>query len=457
MRVRRRSMRVVIMCGALALLSAVAPAGAKVSENDAQQLRNRLTPLGGERAGNEDGTVPEWRGGLTAPPPCNGAQARYCDPNAGEKPYVTITAGTREEWRDYLSAGHIALLEGHRKTYRMELYRSQRTFANPGAVYDAAYQNAIKATLSPTGNAVRDASIAVPFPMPKNGSEIIWNHKLRWRGTGYRRGVTQASVTPSGEAHLVSFREDADFPYARGGEDEDGIAQQWLWVVLQPERLHGFLMLVKESLDQEATPQQAWLQQQREDEPRRMRRGKTFGFDGPAMLSDDLRFDDQLDSYFGSPERYTWRIVAKREMVVPYNSYALHGGRRTLRSLIRPAHMDPTLARYELHRVWVVEAILKPKDLHRHKRRTFYFDEDSWQILMVDLYDQSDRLWRFQEVHPIMAYDKATLMPAVEVHYDLGSSRYLLLGADEKDAERVEMGFDPELFTPSGARKSAPE
>jgi hypothetical protein len=242
-------------------------------------------------------------------------------------------------------------------------------------------------------------------------------------------------------------REDADFPYARGAPDEDGFAQQWLWVVLQPERLKGFLLLAKESLDQEAVPQQAWLQQQR----------KTFGFDGPAMLSDDLRFDDQLDAFFGSPSRYTWRIVAKREMVVPYNSYALHSGRRTLRSLIRPAHMDPTLARYELHRVWVVEAILKPRELHRHKRRTFYFDEDSWQILMVDLYDPTDKLWRFQEVHPIMAYDKATLMPAVEVHYDLGSSRYLLLGADENDPERAEIDFDPELFTPSGARKSAPE
>lgn len=445
------------LSGALVLMSATGPASAKVSEVDAQQLRTRLTPLGAERAGNEDGTIPEWRGGMTAPPPCNAAGARYCDPFAGEKPYVTITPGSREEWRDYLSAGHIALLEGNRKTYRMELYRSQRTFANPGAVYDAAFQNATKATLSPMGDAVRDATVAVPFPIPKDGNEIIWNHKLRWRGTAYRRGVTQASVTPSGEAHLVQFREDADFPYARGATDEDGIAQQWLWVVLQPTRLQGFLLLVKESLDQAALPQQSWLQQQREDEPRRIRRGKAFGFDGPAMLSDDLRFADQYDAFFGSPERYTWRVVDRREMVVPYNSYALHSGRGTLRDLIRPAHMDPTLARYELHRVWVVEAILKPKHLHRHKRRTFYFDEDSWQILMVDLYDTNDRLWRFQEVHPIMAYDKATLMPAVEVHYDFNSSRYLLLGSDENDAERVEMGFDPVLFTPSGARKSAPE
>ena len=441
----------------LALACAPAISMAKVSEEDAQQLRNRLTPLGGERAGNEDGTIPEWRGGLTAPPPCHAAGARYCDPNPEDKPYVTITAGTREEWRDYLSAGHLAMLEGNRKTYQMNLYESRRNFANPGVVYDAAYQNATKAILSGTGNAVRDASIAVPFPIPKNGTEIIWNHRLRWRGPAYTRSMTQASVTPSGEAHLVNLREDADFPYARGEIAKDGIAQQWLWVVMQPERLHGYLMLAKDSLDGEALPPQAWMQQPREGEGRRIRQARMFGFDNNAMLSDELRFEDQLDGFFGTPQRYTWRIVDRRPVVVPYNSYALHSGRKTLRSLIRPAHMDPALARYELHRVWVVEASLKPQSLHRHKRRTFYFDEDSWQLLMVDLYDRSDKLWRFQEIHTVMAYDRATLFPAVEVQYDLASSRYLLQGIDENDPERTEMAFDPEHFTPSGARDSAPK
>ncbi|TDU28055.1 uncharacterized protein DUF1329 [Panacagrimonas perspica] len=451
MRVRRLLWGLVLACVPMVSI-------AKVTEEDAQQLRNRLTPMGAERAGDEDGTIPEWRGGMTAPPPCYVAGGRYCDPHPEDKPYVTITTGTREEWRDYLSAGHIALLEANRKTFQMNLYPSRRTFANPGAVYDAAYQNAIKATLSPGGNAVREARIAVPFPMPTAGAEVVWNHRLRWRGPAYRRVLTQASVTPSGEATLLSLREDADFPYARGELGEDGVAQQWLWVVLLPERLQGYLMMVKDSIDGDGVPLTAWRQQPREGEvARRMRKSRMFGFDNNMMLSDDLRFEDQLDGFFGSPERYTWRIVARRPMVVPYNSYALHSGRKTLRSIIRPAHLDPALVRYELHRVWVVEAELKPQALHRHKRRTFYFDEDSWQLLMVDLYDRTDKLWRFQEIHPLMAYDRATLMPAVEVQYDLASSRYLLQGIDENDPERAEMAFNPEHFTVSGARDSAPK
>jgi hypothetical protein len=447
------AMRFLLGC---TVLLACAPAFAKVSQNDADQLRTRLTPLGAERAGNASGTIPEWRGGLTAPPPCHRDGARYCDPHAGETPYATITAANLEEWRDKLSAAQIALLTLYPDSYRLPVYPSRRTFANPPGVYEAAYQNALKAALMPSGNAVREASLAVPFPIPKHGAELAWNHRLRWRGPGYTRSFSQASVTPSGEAHLVTIREDADFPYARGEAPEDGAIQRWLWLAMQPERLHGFLTLFHDSLDAENHPTQAWVQQPRDPGKGRIRKSRSFGFDNPAMLSDDLRLDDQYDAFSGSPERYSWRLIAKREMVAPYNAYPLHDGRRTVRELIQRGHPNPALTRYELHRVWVVEATLKPKALHRAKRRTFYFDEDSWQILMVDLYDRADRLWRAQEVHPIMAYDRATLIPAVEVLYDLDSSRYLLTAIDENDPERVERAFEEKHFTPAGARDAAP-
>lgn len=439
------------------LLLGCSPAMSAVSPADADQLRTRLTPLGAERIGSADGTIPEWRGGLTAPPACHAAGTRYCDPHAGERAYATITAENLDPWRERLSAAHIAMLERYPDTYRLPVYASRRTFANPPAVYDAAYQNALKATLAPSGDAVRDATIAVPFPIPKDGAELVWNHRLRWRGPAYTRSASQASVTPSGEAHLVTIREDADFPYARGALAEDGVAQRWLWLVMQPERLHGYLTLAHDSLDAQAHPMQAWSQQPRHPEPRRIRKSRNFGFDSPAMLSDDLRFEDQYDSFFGSPSRYTWRVIAKREMVVPYNAYPLHSGRRTVRALLQRGHMNPALARYEVHRVWVVDATLKPKALHRHKRRTLYIDEDSWQILMVDLYDRADRLWRWQEVHTVMAHDRATLMPAVEVLHDLDSTRYLLTATDEHDPERVETAFEDNHFTPAGARKAAPQ
>ncbi|MGQ0698560.1 MAG: DUF1329 domain-containing protein [Panacagrimonas sp.] len=438
---------------ALALLLVYLPAAARIEQREADQLRNRLTPLGAERAANAAGTIPEWRGGLTAPPPCHAAGQRYCNPFAADKPLTTISATNLDAWRDQLPAGQIDLLLRHPQTYRIAVYPSRRSFANPGAVYEAAYRNALKASLAPSGNAVREAALAVPFPVPKNGVEPIWNHRLRYRGPGYSRRFSQASVTTSGEASLVRVREDVDVPYASTGSLDEGVALRWLQVAMNPERLHGYLSLFHESLDTDHWPQKTWRQF---PEPSRIRKEKTFGFDNAGMLSDDLRFDDQLDTYFGSPQRYSWRIVAKRELVVPYNSYAMHSGRGSLRELIRPGHLDPKLARHELHRVWVVEANLKPNATHRYKRRTFYIDEDSWQILGVDLYDRDDRLWRWQEVHTIMAYDRSLLMPSVEAIYDFDSSRYLVTGIDEGDPERVETSFDADRFTPSDAQAQVP-
>ncbi|WP_420464742.1 DUF1329 domain-containing protein [Panacagrimonas sp.] len=437
----------------LIFLFATLPVAAKVTEREASQLRARLTPMGAERAGNAEGTIPEWRGGLTAPPPCHVEGNRYCNPYADDQPYAVINGDTLEKWLDFLSPAQIEMVREH-PSFSMPVYPTRRSFANPGAVYEAAYRNAIGASLLPSGNGVRDAATAVPFPIPKDGVEPIWNHKLRYRGTGYSRWVTQATVTQSGGAHVLRMREDVGMPYAGPeGAVEDGIALKWLQVALQPERIEGFLSLIHEPANFDAQPQKLWRQL---PGPRRMRLEKTYGYDSPAILSENLRTDDQLDTYFGSPERYLWRIADKREMVVPYNAYAAHSGRVNLRELIRPAHLNPALTRYEVHRVWVIEASLKPNATHRYKRRTFYIDEDSWQILMVDLYDNRDRLWRSQEVHTIMAYDRATLIPAVEVSYELGTRRYLVLGIDEGDPERVEIAFDPERFTLSGARDQAP-
>ncbi len=60
---------------------------AAVSADEAKQLGTTLTAVGAEKAGNKDGTIPEYTGGLTTPPA--GFQAGSGirpDPFANEKP-----------------------------------------------------------------------------------------------------------------------------------------------------------------------------------------------------------------------------------------------------------------------------------------------------------------------------------------------------------------------------------
>ena len=398
------------------------------------RLGQMLTPLGGERAASEDGSVPAWQGGLASAPPCYQAGGRYCDPYAGERPYLTINASNLDEWRDRLSAGQIEMIQRHPDSYRIQLYRSRRSFANPPAVYEAARENAKSATLAPSGREVRDASVAIPFPITRDGLEMVWNHRLRYRGPGSRRWLQQAVVSGSGEAQVIDFLEDLHFPYGRGLELDDFMALYWLRVSIAPENLAGAITLIHDSLNHVEEPSLAW---QRGTEDQIMVRDRSHGFDHFALLSSTLRMDDQLDTWFGNPERYTWRVINKQPMVVPYNSYALHN-RENLARIIRPAHPDPALPRYELHRVWVVEASTKPSAVHRVKRRRLYIDEDSWQILMVDLYDAGNRLWRWQETHTIMAQDHPVLVPNMEIIFDLDSARYWLQAIAD---DRPEMSF----------------
>jgi hypothetical protein len=115
-------------------------------------------------------------------------------------------------------------------------------------------------------------------------------------------------------------------------------------------------------------------------------------------------------------------------MYVPYNSYKLHAKGIAYEDILKPGHINPAYTRYELHRVWVVDARLKKGMRHLYARRTFYIDEDSWQILAVDQYDERGQIWRVSEAHPINYYEVPVLWTTLELHYDLQSRRYLAFG-----------------------------
>ena len=57
------------IAAALTVALSAAPVQAKVSSADAAKLGTELTPLGGEKAGNADGSIPAWNGGLTSSRP----------------------------------------------------------------------------------------------------------------------------------------------------------------------------------------------------------------------------------------------------------------------------------------------------------------------------------------------------------------------------------------------------
>jgi hypothetical protein len=449
-------MNMLLRTSLLAALAFATPAGAKVSAEEAARLGKELTPVGAVKAANKDGSIPAWDGGLTKAPPCfKGEGTRYCDPFPDDKSTLTITAKNLAEHKARLTPGQLALFDKYPDTYAMKVYPTRRTFANPDFVYEATAKNATTAELGGNGEALMNAVTGIPFPIPQNGHEVIWNHKVRYRDTGVRRWNNQFAVTTAGEYNMVKIQEDAYFVYSTPGITTEQLNNKILYflqLTTEPPRLAGTILLVHETMDQVKEPRGAW---QYNPGQRRLRRAPNIAYDNPGTASDGLRTNDQLDMYNGAMDRYQWKLVGKQEVYVPANSYAIHSDALKYRDVMKKGHINQDHARYELRRVWVVDSFVKPGVSHIYKRRTFYVDEDSWQIVVVDVYDQRDQMWRVQEGHHVIAYDKPYQLPVLETVYDLQSARYLVMAANNEDPETVTRSFKVEDFSPTNVSKLA--
>lgn len=394
----------------------------------AAQLGKELTPLGAEAAGSPDGTIPPWTGGLTAPIPGFTPGGHYPDPFAADKILFTIHAGNVEQYRDKLTPGQVALLKKY-PTWKMNVYPTRRSASYPKPVYEATAANVGRARLAPGGNGVLGTTAGIPFPMPKDGLEAIWNALLRYKGDTYAMSWSQAAVTRGGAYTLVRFEYEYDFHYGNlskpEAEREPNKLVNFLQIVTAPARLAGQVLLVHETVDQVSQPRTAWTYNPGQ---RRVRLAPHVAYDNPGTASDGLRTNDDFGMFNGATDRYEWKLLGKQVLYIPYNSYRLSGNTVRYADILVPGHLNPDLARYELHRVWVVEATLKPGANHIYKRRVFYIDEDSWAVVVVDKYDARGELWRVSEQHSINFYDVPMFYGTVEVHHDLHSGRYIAMG-----------------------------
>ena len=438
----------ILLGGALA-----SPAWAGIGPGDIARLGADLTPLGGERAGNAEGTIPEWTGGIVAPPAGYKVGEHHRDPYAGDRPRFVIDAAALDKHRGRVPLGLQRMLETY-PGLRMPVYPTRRSASVPQRIYDATRKIAATAKLVDGGNGVAGAVIGIPFPIPKNGLEAIWNHLLRYRGETVACTIGQAAVTRGGAYTLVKQSLEIELRYSLPGMTLEKLGNRMILFkqkTLAPARLAGDIVLVHETMNQVREPRNAWTYNPGQ---RRVRRAPNIAYDNPGTSSDGLRTADQLDMFNGAVDRYDWKLVGKREMYVPYNSYRLHGADLAFTDILKPLHVNPEHLRYELHRVWIVEATLKTGASHIYKRRTFYIDEDSWQILVADIYDNRDQLWRVSEAHAINYYEKPLVWPTLEVHTDLQAGRYLAFGLDN---EFPMCTWDSRLrsrdFTPAALRR----
>ena len=436
----------------VALLGCTA-AVAATPEQVAQLGGAQLTPLGAERSGNAEGTIPAWEGGITGTPAGYSTGGQHVDPYAEDSPLFTITVENVAAYADKLSEGQKALLRAYPDTWQMQVYRTRRSASYPEWVYAAVKANATSAQVLREGKGgVSGSNVSSPFPIPASGIEVVWNHNLRWRGIRVSRSLGQAAVTRKGRYSVTITRQEIALPYGAPADDAlrlkfPNILFALKGKVIEPGLVAGEGSLLIEPIDQTREPRKSWLYV---PALRRVLRAPYLSDDYPAPNTDNLRTMDEGDLYNGSPERFEWKLLGKRELYIPYNAYRLDAANLAYKDILQQHHINPALARYELHRVWVVEGTLKPGMKHLYSRRVFYVDEDSWQIAVADSYDQDGKLFRTAEAHAMNFYEVPLLWSTLEVYYDLKQQRYLVAGLDNgRNPYRFSDEADPREFSPN--------
>ena len=442
-----RPFRILPLCALMTV--GWAAALASVTNQEAAELKSRLTPVGAERAGNADGSIPAWTGGVTSAPGYVSGAPRP-DVFAGDKPLFSITARNFHDYEDKLPEGAKALF-AKQADYRMDIYPSHRSAAAPEWVYENIFRNATRAHAAPEGIAygVEGAVGGIPFPIPKNGFEAMWNHLLAFWGPARELTVSTYIVPAGGTVEKASaYKEIADFPYYFQGATPDSVGPYYfktLHLAVAPAARAGEAYLNWQPINIKRNSFAAWRLLPREH---RVRKAPGISYDVPDADAAGFVSLDEYYVFFGGLDRYNFKLVGKKEMYVPYNNNRLY--LRPTAEIVGPRHANPDDLRYELHRVWVVEGTLRPGAHDVVSRRRLYLDEDTWLATYSDSWDDSGKLWKFGQATMYLMPDVPAVIIGSQFVYDLALGGYVFRFAfnDQATAYKVTPPHPASLFTP---------
>ena len=442
--------KTLLVCASMALLAFAGTAIAQVTPQQAQQLKSNLTPLGGEKAGNKDGSIPAWTGGYTTPLPGYRAGGHRGDPFAGEKPLFSITAQNMGNYADKLSDGTKAMLKRYPGTYRVDVYQTHRTAAAPQWVYDNTFKNATHSKLvqKPSGPTPEGAYAGIPFPIPQSGVEVMWNHQLRWRGASWHFDVHQYLGTADGKLILsTDGQAEQVMPYYdKAASPDKWNGEYWMIRLINagPPIRAGEAIVGRDNVDDDKT--QAWVYLTGQ---RRVRKLPNPCCDTPAPATAGVMSFDELEVFTGRMDRFNWKLIGKKEMIIPYNDNRIMQPAKDAAVLLKN-HLNPDYLRWELHRVWVVEATLRQGQRHQAAKSLYYIDEDTWQGVLGDRWDSKGQLWKTLWALPMVMPDIPATANLNFGFYDLTSGAWYSANMynEKQEQYKVGMHWPDRVFTP---------
>lgn len=420
----RKQLLAALTTGFIAGLVMIPAARAAVSPEEAAKLKTTLTPMGAERGANPDGSIPAWDGGVTKPAAGWKPGEARPDPFAADKPLLSIDAKNMAQHDAKLTDGVKALMKKH-PGFRIDVYPTRRSAAAPQWVYDNTFKNATRAKLVDNGHGTEGAYGGVPFPIPKDAYEVFQNHRLAWTGQSIQAQIRVWVVTSDGKRAMASGGVQSlnKLYYDPAGSLEkfEGIYSLGKFAVTEPGSKAGEAILAHDNINA-SQPRGLW---QYLVGQRRVRKAPSVAYDTPDSVTSGIGLFDEAFNLFGPIDKHQLKLVGKKEIYIPYNNNRAAAAK--VADLVTPNTLNPSLVRWELHRVWEVEATLADGKRHVVPKRKYYIDEDSWQIVLFDGWDAKGELWRSNFTLTLLAPD----LPAVVGNmmwggYDLQTGAYYL-------------------------------
>lgn len=404
-------------------ISGAALAG--VSADEAKKLGTSLTAVGAEKAASKDGAIPAYTGGLTTPPASfKAGDTLRPDPYADEKPLFSVDGKSADKYADKLTEGTKALMKKN-PDYRIDVYKTHRTVALPKFVEDNTAKCALSAKTTNGGRSMDGCHAGFPFPIPKTGFEAMWNHLVRFQGVAYsvkyRNWNIDASGRPSVSTEGTITQE---FPYWDSAKADSSVYFKQRINYTGPARRAGEAMMLIDPLDYADKDRRAWLYLPGQ---RRVKVAPDLSHDTPNPGTGGTSTFDDVFLFLGSMDRFDFKLVGKKEVFIPYNTYRM-AYKSTKDELLKPKFLNPDVVRWEQHRVWVVEATLREGKRHVYSKRTFYLDEDSWAAVASEAYDARGQLFRTGFSYVTPSYEVPAPFTDMHGFYDLIAGSYSLSG-----------------------------
>jgi hypothetical protein len=345
----------------------------------------------------------------------------------------------------------------------MDVYPTHRNCTVPDWAAERTKENLAEAKLAAdVWGLARAKAGGVPFPIPKNGVEAMWNMKLRVSGIGFifKNGGSTLNPRPgTNDFVFYDWQLTQYWPMAKkeakNVEDFSGVEFYTYYKYSAPAALAGQAITSTSYLENKYPDNYYYFPGQR-----RVRRLPTYVFDAPLIGFENEYMVEMQNMFWSALDRFDYKLVGKKEIYIPHDAFKMYNFKAKHEEGYLKDAINPDLGRWEKHRVWVVDATIKPGVRHNTPHQTYYLDEDTWNLLLVDNYDANGKIWLARMAWQIPVWELGgvcTYNPFVQ--YDMVSGRYTAdysvigQGVDvQYFSQSTDPTFKPDFYTPESLR-----